>query len=89
MSELQIKVYTTPNCGGCKMLKGQVEKSKYKEIFEFIDVTTRPEEKKVLDSNGIASVPAIFVNYKGRSEYLIGFRPINVIDDFITECIRY
>ena len=41
---VQIKLYTTPGCRACASLKLEMQKSKYNEFLEIIDLTQNEEE---------------------------------------------
>lgn len=89
MLDLQIKLYSTPTCNGCRALKRELPKSEYQEYFKEINLLANEEEFKDATANGVLSVPTIGVFFKGQKFFLTGLRPIETIDEFITECIRY
>ncbi len=56
---MNIKVLVTPNCSGCKIVKGYLDKMHIK--YEVIDMTKNPE---VLQKYFTMSAPTIVINDK-------------------------
>lgn len=89
LNDLHIKLYSTPVCHACKALKNELPKSNYKEYVEEINLLADDVEFKFAQSKRILSVPTLYATYQGRECIITGLRPISVIDDLITEFIRY
>ena len=89
MQDLTVKIYTTPTCSACKTLKEELKKSNYYEDMKEVNLLGDEKEFNFARDNGVLSVPTIAVFTKNQKFFLAGLRPISVIDEFITECIRY
>ncbi len=69
----QIKVYTTPTCAYCKMLKDYLIDQKVD--FENIDVSTNQEAaQEMVEKSGQMGVPvSIVTTDEGKQEIVVGF----------------
>ena len=68
----KIKVYSTPTCVYCKMLKDFLS-SKNVE-FEDIDISTDQEAGKVMvEKSGQMGVPVSIIETDGKEEVIVGF----------------
>lgn len=87
MKSVKITVYTTPTCGGCQMLKKQIPSSEFNEHFDVQEINDT--NRDFLKENNINSVPAIVMEVGTRSQIIVGYRPIQMIDGLIKEMINY
>lgn len=87
MKSVRITVYTTPTCGGCQMLKQQIPSSEFSGYFDIQEIND--ENREFLKKNNISSVPAIHMEVATRSQIIVGYRPIQIIDGLIKEMINY
>lgn len=87
---MQIKLYTTPGCRACASLKLEMQKSKYNEFLEIIDLTQNEKEMSFVREKGIMSVPTIgiFIPEKNIFESITGARPVEYVDKYIEEAIK-
>lgn len=87
---MQIKLYTTPGCRACASLKLEMQKSKYNEFLEIIDLTQNEEEMNFIREKGIMSVPTIgiFIHEKNMFDYITGARPVEYVDRYIEEAMK-
>ena len=72
MPVTKIKIYSTPFCGYCKLLKQYLEEKKV--IFEEIDVSQNDQAaQEMIIKSGQQGVPVIIINQDGKEEVLVGF----------------
>ncbi len=74
-----IKVYSTPTCGYCTMLKDFLN-SKNVE-FEEIDVASDQEAaKEMVEKTGQMGVPVSVIEKDGKEEIIVGFDQAKIIE---------
>lgn len=72
MSDIKIKIYSTPFCGYCKLLKQYLDENNVN--YEDIDVSTDVEkQKEMIDKSGQQGVPVSIINKDGKEEVIVGF----------------
>jgi len=71
---MQIKVYSTPTCHFCHMVKDFLDKNNV--LYENIDVSIdETKAKEMVDKTGQMGVPVIIITKDdGREEIIIGFQ---------------
>lgn len=84
---VKVIVFTTASNEAEDFYKWEFEKSKYKENFEYINITE--ENKELLKMHGIVEVPTFFIEVREMFQEITGFRPIDTIDKLIDEMIHY
>lgn len=89
MSNLHIKLYSTPSCGACRTLKTQLPNSKFFDNIQEVNLLTDEKEFEYARDHKIMSVPTLRVTYEDREFFITGLRPIEMIDGLITEFINY
>lgn len=84
---VKVIVFTTASNEAEDFYKWEFEKSKYKENFEYINITE--ENKELLKMHGVVEDPTFFIEVRGMFQEIMGFRPIDTIDKLIDEMIHY
>jgi len=78
---MKIKIYSTPTCGYCKLLKQYLDEKKisYEEVDVSSDVKQQEEMIKKTNQQG---VPVTIIEDEGKEEIIIGFDK-NKIDEIL------
>jgi alkyl hydroperoxide reductase subunit F len=79
---MEIKIYSTPTCGYCKLLKQYLDEKGVK--YEAIDVFENKEAAdEMVKKSGQQGVPVTIANKDGKEQIIIGFDKTK-IDELIS-----
>lgn len=77
-----LTIYTTPNCHGCRLTKGVLDREGI--TYRTVDLTESLDDYRAVKAMGYTQAPVVCVTYPdGRNDHWSGLRP-DKLNTYIT-----